>query len=329
MTAYAATDQVAGQGSSDALPNFVGELFSLSPKDTPLLSLIGGLTGGKSVTAEVFTWQDTIHRAPAIQANAEGADATFSSQKRNERSNVVMIHQYGVELTYTKQSTVGRLGTTGTSPAIAATSILGTQPVQNEMAWQLQIKLEQAALDVEVVFLDGTLANPNDGTARQTQGIRGAVAAGTTTDYALVSGQEADDTVVNDLAKKLYDVGAPGRNQIVMVNSLGKVELGNSYQAGGNLQPRSMTKFGVNIQSVETEFGPFDIVLNRHLDEDEVLILDLDVMSPCFLAAPGGHFFLEPLAKAGSYDRHQLYGEIGLEYGPSQWHAKAENLHAP
>ncbi len=32
-------------------PNFVGELFSLIPAQTPLLSMIGGLTGGKSVTS--------------------------------------------------------------------------------------------------------------------------------------------------------------------------------------------------------------------------------------------------------------------------------------
>ena len=57
MAAYGTADQVtstppggAGTGAgfgSWNLPNFVGELFKLSPLETPLLSLIGGLTGGR------------------------------------------------------------------------------------------------------------------------------------------------------------------------------------------------------------------------------------------------------------------------------------------
>lgn len=326
MAAFGAGDQVAGVGTSVALPNFVGQLFRLSPMDSPLLSLIGGLTGGKNVAAEVFTWQDTLHRAPALQANIEGADASFTAQKRNERSNVCAIHQYGVEITYTKQSATGRLGTIGATPAIGATSIVGTNPVLNEMAFQTQIKVEQAALDVEVMFLTGTLAHPATTAARQSQGIIGAVSADTTTTHT--GSQAADASVVNDLSRKLYDNGAPQRTVIIMGNSQNKVELGSDYSTGGTLQPRSFNQFGVNITTMETEFGQYNYVLNRHMSQDQLLMLDLSVMAPCFLPVDGkGSFFLEPLSKAGSYDRMQLYGDIGLEYGPAGWHALATALH--
>ena len=36
---------ITGQGQSYNLPNYVGELFNVSPTDTPLLSAIGGMTG--------------------------------------------------------------------------------------------------------------------------------------------------------------------------------------------------------------------------------------------------------------------------------------------
>lgn len=345
MAAFGVGDQVsaavppggaAGFGTFNA-PNFVGELFFLSPQDTPLLTLSGGLTGGMSAAAPLWTWQDTLHRAPAIQAGIEGDDATFTYQKRNERVNVATIHQYGVELTYTKQSAVGLLGTAGgagvTTPATGAENILGTQPVQDEMSAQLRIKIEQAALDVEKLFLDGTLAYPIDGTARQTQGIVGAVSGDTTTDYTLVSGQEADRTVVNDLMRKLAINGAPMRNCVLMVGALSKEELGNNYStstSGWNVQPRSYNVFGVTVTDLNTEFGTVPVLFNRHLDVDTVLIVDLDVFSPRFMPIKNkGHFFVEPLAKSGSYDRAQLYGEIGNEYGPSGWHAKAFALHAP
>ena len=331
MAAFGAGDQTsAGQAQTIDLPNFVGELFKLSPLETPFLSLIGGISGGRAADATVFTWQDTLHRSPAVQSVAEGADATFVAQKRNERKNVVAIHQYGVELSYTKQAATGLLGSGGDSPTVDAENILGTQPVQNEMAWQLQIKIEQAALDVELMYLDGTYTNPNTAAARQTQGIRGAVDAATTvasTDYGTSGdvGVDRAGLVIDGLAKAMYDNGAKMQRVVLMVNSQPKLDISRYYQQGnGNIMPRSYNMFGVNVTEIETDFLNFPIVLNRHTQATEVLAIDLDFCAPRFLPIPGkGHFFLEPLAKSGAYDRAQLYGEIGLEYGPAGWHGKA------
>ena len=339
MADYAATDQVSATTPTGAarasigtwgLPNFVGELFKLSPMDTPLLSMIGGLTGGESIDRPVFTWQDTIHRAPAVQDVDEGQDATFSAQKRQERKNVVMIHQYGVELTYTKQSAPGLLGSGGDSPSTAATSILGNQPIQDEMSWQLQIKIEQAALDVELAFLTGTYAFPNDGQARQTQGLEGAGAAPT---YINKTGGGATDpltrTYTNELAQAMFDEGAPFNNVVYMVPSAQKVELTNDYAVNSNwnIQPRSHTMFGVNATDLETDFVKLPIVVNRHMTANSALIIDLSVVAPVFMPIKNrGHFFLEPLASSGAYDRMQLYGEIGLKYGPTRYHGRLYNL---
>ena len=343
MAAYGSGDQVADQGHSGNLPNFVGELFKLSPLDTPFLSLVGGKSGGRPVASPVFTWQDTLHDDPdgTTADIAEGADANFSSQKRNERRNVVSIFQYGVELSYTKQASTDLLGTSGVVPGgtAVATSILGNQPVQSEMSWQLQIKIEQCALDVEEQFLNGTLAYPAGPTGRQTQGIIGAVAAATSIDSAAVSavpGSTAGDFavdragfVIDAVAKAMYDEGAPMRNVVLMGASDAKVDTGRFYQIsnGTNISPRSYSMFGVNVQDIQTEFGQFPFVLNRHLPADAtgvLMLIDLAIVAPRFLPIPGkGHFFLEPLSKLGSYDRQQLYGEIGLEYGPAGWHGKA------
>ena len=331
MAAFGAGDQITGApGTTVNLPNFVGELFTLSPLDTPFTSLIGGMTGGQEARGIQFTWQDTLHRAPALQSIGEGAEAVYGEQKRNVRSNVVMIHQYGIELTYTKQAAVERLGSTGTTPAITAPQILGTQPVQNEMGFQVQRKLEQAALDIEIAFLTGTLAFPATTAARQTQGILGWIPAATST--ATTGSVTASRAHINDIAQKLYLEGAPMQNMIIMLGARNKVELGQSYSeavsGSWNLQPRDRNVFGVNVTDVVTEFGTFGLVLNRHLDVNTILFAELSVLAPRFLAIPGkGHFFLEPLAKTGAYDRQQLYGEIGLALGPAGWHGKVTNLH--
>lgn len=330
VTAAAPTGSVARWGTWN-LPNFVGELFKLSPLETPFLSSIGGLTGGQGLSAPQWTWQDTLHRAPALQSVPEGDDPTYSMQKRNERTNVVAIHQYGVETSYTKMAATGLLGSSGSTPTTGAESIVGgTQPVQDELGWQMQVKLEQAALDVELMFLTGSYGYPADGTARQTQGLIGAISADTSTDNQTPA-VPASRTIINEIVQKMYDEGAPQEVQrVFMMPSAQVLELENSYAQssdGWNLAPLSRTQFGVNITDITTAFGTFGIMVNRQIPANQILVVDLAQCAPKFLAIPGkGHFFVEPLSKDGAYERYQLYGEVGLHYGVSKWHGRTYNL---
>ena len=195
----------------------------------------------------------------------------------------------------------------------------------------MQIKIEQAALDCEISFLNGTLAYPNDGTARQTQGIVGvpsdvSKSAIVAADWTITAPTVVDGrTMVNETALAMFQNGAPlDDSYVIMTGGAEKLRISLDYQGTtGALQPRSYSVFGVNVTEIETDFGKFPIALNRHLAAGQVMFINLSVMAPCFLPIPGkGHFFLEDLAKSGSYDRKQLYGEIGLKYGPQGWHAK-------
>ena len=158
------------------LPNFVGELFSLIPAQTPLLSMTGGLTGGKSVAAKEFTWQvEDNAEAAANNSQLEGASLAGTAIIRQEVKNVVEIHQEVVNISYTKQAAVAQLGAggagTGAQYSIVPAPILGNQPVQGEVPHQLALKINQIARDVELSFLSGVYAYPVDNaTARQMRG---------------------------------------------------------------------------------------------------------------------------------------------------------------
>jgi hypothetical protein len=308
------------------LPNFVGELFSLIPAQTPFLSMAGGLSGGKSVNTKEFVWQveDNV-AASANKVALEGADPVPNAIIRQEVKNVVEIHQEGVSLSYTKMAATGQLGAggagTGTQYAIPAAPILGNQPVQSEMSHQLALKINQIARDVENSFLSGTYAYPVDNaTARQTRGILTAVAAGThyvafatdlrTSLNSLLAGMYEDETQV-----------APLIQPVIFVNGTTKTKLSLEYTNNLGLADRSRTIGGVNVETIVTDFGTFGVVLDRYMPADELALFDMSVVNPCFLSIPGkGHFFTEPLAKTGAYDLFQIYGEIGLEYGPEQFH---------
>ena len=306
---------VSGMGDSYDLPNYVGELFNITPNDTPFLSAIGGMTGGKSVTSKQFTWQ-TVDNAAADQTVAvEGADPTFAERTRSEVTNVTQIMQYGVNVSYTKQAAVGNL---------SGQSIIGNQPVQDELAFQLDMSLKRAARDIEHTFIQGAyVADTNVSTARKSRGMLTAV---TTNERAAAGGQLAQADI-NNVLKQMADSGAPFEQPVMFANAYQKQKLSSIYSSALSLAPRDRTIGGVNITTIETDFGEIGIVFERHIPTDDILIADLAFCKPVFLDIPGkGHFFVEPLAQTGAAYKYQVYGEIGLEYGPEQFHGKITNL---
>lgn len=298
---------VSGVGTTFNLPNFVGELFQVTPRETPFLSMIGGLTGGVQTTSKQFTWQDIDNADPAQPEILEGADPVYESRSRSEYQNTTQIFQYGVDLTYTKQAAVGNLD---------GESIIGTQPVQNEAALQLNLKIARAARDVDYSFLHGVYQYPtNNLTARKTRGV---VTATTTNNVAAVSADLSKD-MVDETMRNLVDGGAPLLNLVAFTGSWNKQRFSSIY----GIAPESRNVGGVNIEQVVTDFDTVGLVYERQLTASTVAFIDLAFVKPRFLRIPGkGHFFVEEKPAAGAYQRWMLYGEIGVEYGPEHWHAK-------
>lgn len=388
---------ISGQGTTFNLPNYVGPLFNVSPEDTPLLSAIGGLTGGEEVKSTEFEWQTSDLRAPEEnRSRLEGAAAQNSDQRvRANVTNVVEIHQETVEVSYTKQAATGQ--TSGTNNE-------QTNPVQAELPWQIQQALKAKATDIEASFILGQYQKPVDNTTpRKTRGILAAIttnvidlgaaarsvsaATDTITDTAtpLLNGDAVRFTSVGASttlkANRVYyvvaqttnafkvasvpngtpiNIGtatlnvsklattAPNKNtydglfqmvfdnggmresatQTIVVGSTQKRQLSAAYAAAyGKYQESSREVGGVNFTTITSDFGTFNIMLDRWMPADTVAVLSLEQLIPKFLRIPDkGHFFEEPLAKVGASDRVQIYGEIGLQYGNEKAHGVLRGL---
>lgn len=311
------------------LPNYVGELFTLIRNETTFLSMAGGLSGGKSLKATRWTWQvEDNAAASATEQKLEGADPTDESILRQEVVNVVEIHQESVNISYSKQAATDLLGIA----AAPAEPILGMQPVTNEIQHQLNLKINKIARDVEMSFLNGTFNDPGtNAAARRTRGILSAITTHVV-DYTTGTYTSLRDAL-NDLLIAMYAdatteaSAAPLTTPVLFVNGAAKVKISNDYSNNGALADRSRTVGGVNVEDLVTDFGTISVVLNRYMPAGTALLADMSVVMPAFMPIPGkGHFFAEPLAKTGAYDRVQLYGEIGLEYGPETWHGKITNI---
>jgi len=396
---------LTGIGTTFGLPNYHGELFALSPADTPLLSTIGGLTGGQATTATEGEWQGYDLRDPAQRTRVEGATApTAEGRVRTNFSNVCEIHQEKVSVSYTKQGATG---------AFSGANVAGTpSPVLNEGTWQVEQALKQIARDVNWAFINGLYVKPVDNTtARQTRGLISAVealASGNLVDKggkSYTAATAATDTITvthslsvgdkvvftnvgvataivvgrvywvqsisttvsfkvaatsggaaitigtaSGIAVHLVRTGALDVDADIspfvqtvfdnggltdglgtfLVGSSQKIALTKAYAtAYAKVNPLiSGEKIGgVSVDQIETDFGRLNILLDRAVPRDTIILASLSDLAPFFLSVPGkGVFFEEPLAKTGASDDTQLYGEIGLKFGSPLQHGVLRGL---
>lgn len=394
---------ITGQGTTFNLPNYTGELFAATPSDTPFLTAIGGLSGGKAVTSTEFEWEGYDLRGAGQNTATEGANApTAQSRVRFNVTNVVEVHHEAVEVSYTKQAAIGLKSGSNNDQR---------NPIVSELDFQVQTQLKQVARDCEFSFVRGHYQKPSDNTKpRQTRGLLEAIqtnvqvvasatvttgftlqAAGDTvtkTSHGLANGTvvtmsavtgattvvsnnsyyvistaantfqlanslggtaidiDVDGTAsvitntsstdlttdnVSALMQSVFDNGGimEGETATVMVNSFTKRQLTKAFlgTVGSNYVIQTRNVGGVNLQTMETDFGTLNIMLNRHMPTSQLSVISLEQCLPTFLEIPGkGHMFVEPMGKTGSSDKYQLYGELGLEYGNEKCHGKLVGL---
>ncbi len=311
---------ITGMATTYDAPNFVGELFETSPSSTPLLSAIGGLTGGVSANGSfIITWQsDDLRDAAKDRQRLEGADAPDPDTRvRAQSNNVLEIHQERVEVSYTKLA-----ATNVSRPVTGNNAVLGDNPVKDELAYQLDRTFKAIARDVETSFINGTYALPGDNTQpRRTRGILEAVS----TNVVDAGGAPLDRKLVLDLLQQVWTSGGlqVDETATIVVNATLKRALTDLFVTQANYTEQTRNVGGVNLQLLETDFGKLNVMMNRYMPVDQVAVVSLDHLAPVFLEVPGmGHFFAEPLAKTGSTQSYQVYGEIGLKYGAEQAHGK-------
>jgi len=304
---------VTSLGTTYDLPNYTGVLHQLTPSDTPFFSAIGGLTGGGQTTSTEFEWETFDLRDAGQNVALEGADPDDEERVRGNVTNVVEIHQESVGVSYSKLAATGQKA--GSNNDLQ-------NPVRNELDWQTEQMLKQMVRDVEFSFIQGVYQKPSDNTtARKTRGILAA----TTTNVVDAAGAQLTDTMLLDLMQEVYDNGGIMEQDTatIIVNSWNKRQLTKAFITDRGYQEASRNVGGVRVTTIETDFGTVNVMLDRHMPQDTVAVVSLEQCRPVYLEIPGkGHFFAEPLARTGSKDRTQLYGEVGLEYGAETYHGK-------
>lgn len=314
---------ISGLGTTYNLPNYTGILYQLTPSDTPFFSAIGGLTGGGQTDSIEFEWQTYDLRAAAQNTALEGADAPTGAERvRANVFNLCQIQHETVEVSYTKLAA---------TQAKSGINNAERNTIMNELDWQVEQMLKQMVRDIEFSFIQGTYVKPaNNATARKTRGLLEAI---TTNVIAVDAGAGAPgpltEDLVLDLLQMVWENGGimESDTATLVCNAFQKRQLTDIFITQKNYQEMSRTVGGVRVQTIETDFGTLNLMLDRHMPAAQMAVVSLEQCMPVFQEIPGkGHFFAEPLARVGAKDRSQLYGEVGLMYGNERAHGKITNL---
>lgn len=321
--------QVNGIGTTWNLPNYAGELFTADPTQTPFLSMIGGLSGGKQTDNFEFptgVLYDLPGAAqPGISEQASATAPTASAIARTQETNVIQIHQEVLDLTYAKQSNSGRLSGLNTAGQTANPG--------DEKAWQIQQKLVKIARDIEYSFLNGTYQKAT--AANVANKTRGMIEL-TTSESGTSIDAKGTGTDAKPLTKALLDAlflemaknGAQWKNMVLFCNAFQKQKITNLYADFFKAQMQMTQNIaGMNITTIECDFGRIGICYDAFMPTDKILVADVAQIAPVFQPVPGkGNFFEEELGKAGASDKIQIYGQIGLAHAPAFLHGSITGL---
>ena len=334
---------ITGQGTTFDLPNYTGELFSVTPQDTPFLSAIGGLTGGVSVQGNpLFNWQFySLRDAENDRQRVEGGSVSGEERRRYTAHNVVEIHQEAVELSYTKLAAVNQIAGSGSNHPQGG-SLSGSNPVTDELGWQVRQQIVQKARDIESSFITGTFNNPADNTGkRRTRGLIEAIEDGVDTNDGAegasvnkanvvdAEGVDLTEALLLDVLQLAWENGGISEDETrtVLVNAYQKRRATKVFITDKGYQETSRNVAGVRVTAIETDFGTVNLMLDRHVPADALIVASLEECRPRFLEIPGkGHFFVEPKSQDGASVKADLYGEVGLESGNPLKHALVDNL---
>jgi hypothetical protein len=164
--------------------------------------------------------------------------------------------------------------------------------------------------------------------------IKGGTAVDITVDGTVTwnEGTALSKDMLDGLLQTAYDNGGlmESDTRTLLVGSAQKLAVTRAYTAAGYVAKELEGNVGgVTVSRIDSDFGTLNIMLDRHMPQDTIAAVSLEQCRPVYLEVPAkGHFFEEPLAKTGAKDRSQLYGEVGLDYGNQQTHAKMTGLKA-
>jgi hypothetical protein len=274
-------------------------IYDISPTDTPFMSSIAGKG---SVSNTLFEWQtEALASAVINNYHVEGADAGTAATTVTARvTNQTQISKKVVEVSGSHEA-VNNAGK------------------KSELAHQLAKASKELKRDMEGSLLaNNAAAAGNATTARETRGAAHFITTNVTD--AGTSGTHAAMVEADVLAAAEAVWTAGGEASTILLGATNKKLI--TAMSGRADAIRSVSDNNTTIQNAVdvyvSDFGTYNIVMDRFCDQDVVYFLDHDMWSVDYLR----DFQTVDIARAGDGEKKMLLVEYGLRCGNEAANAK-------
>lgn len=310
---------ITAPATSFAVPNFSGMLFAKGNTRTPFSTIIGArplLTDHVEFTCGQY-YNVATGSQPAISETDSLTAPTATSVTRDQMTNVTQIFQESVHVAYGKMSNMGTMSGINVANQVANPN--------DELAFQIERKMEKIAADIEYTFLQGAYNKANsDATVNKSRGLVTAI----TTNNIDMDSKPLTYWNVAEGMKSIHDQGGQTDRLVLGVDATTLLQLNFDAQKNNlTVVPAGRDVNGIRLTTVITPMGEVAVALFDSLPASTAVLFDPEIMHPVFQNVPGkGNFFLEQLAKTGAGERYQIFGQAGLDHGPEWMSAKFTDL---
>ncbi len=264
------------------------EIALVAPSDTPFTTLLMNKKLVETAGSVTINWREkTLDDTEDISKTEGHTPDTFVSSGRAEKSNVMEIFSKAVQVSGSAQ----------------ASNIVG---INDLFASEINDRLTEVKVNIEKKMLAPT--NYNDGSQvpyiRRMKSIFEQVHPDNVVEIETAPTQNDFKAVV----KKLWDAGLGSNEFYCFVNADFK-EIIDGFYANQINYNMPMDTFGFVANKVITNYGVVNVVLNRHMPVDKILVVDPAYLRLVYLRKPS----FEMLAKDGDYLKGMVITECSLK----------------
>lgn len=304
---------------SFSLPNYSGLLYNKGNTKTPLLTAIAPrmqyTDSVEFVTGQEYETGGGAQPEISETASLTAPDPTFVTT--SQKTNVTQIFQESFGISDAKLSNMGTM---------SGVNIAGQQPnPRNPLDLQTAAKMTKISRDIEYTFINGVYQKAAaDNQANKSRGLVNAI----TTNTFSMEGKPLGLWKVAEMLKLMRDNNADTEGLVLWLDSTSLFQINaDAAQNGLTIVPSDRVYNGIRLMSLLTPLGEIYLRLGEFLPAGKVLVLNLPVIKPREQLTPGkGNFYREALAKTGAGEKYQIFGQIGLDYGPEFYHGMFTNV---
>lgn len=139
-----------------------------------------------------------------------------------------------------------------------------------------------------------------------------------------LAGAALTEQSINDaLQSAFYKVGDDLLGRTIICGAWAKRKISSFYAPTARMD-RASRKGGVVVNTVDTEFGEVDVLMNIWCPKDQIFIINTDLLKVGHYK--GGAFYDELLPASGGYVKGHLYGDYSLEMKGDKAHMLIKNV---